>query len=466
MSKPKNVILIVADSLRYDSVYNEEADNLLPYISSKAVEFSQARSSGCWTLPATSSIFTGKLPHEHGATSQTRSIDLGLPTLAEHMKEAGYHTHQVTANVATTHIFGLHRGFDSVKKIWEIVPAKFNKLQQFLVLVGKPRLRKKLLSKDAIMHDLSQDMRSSATWLQHTHSDTFKVARDLLKVGNEDGKGTFLFLNLMESHFPYHVAPTFETSVSGIRNKIREVQALFHTVNQTFLKDAKLHVKPDMLKTIRKRQRKSWELLAPSIDAFVKELHQDQDNLVVFLSDHGDNFGEDSWLYHFSNVTDAGTRVPLFWLAPDGTQKKGKVNTAINSKDLYRSLLHAVGRADRSTEPSLLDEPEASIPVLQSYWYNNHGQTLEQFKYNQLCFVEGDTRYLYRKGVWYSAGVAKDGHEPLFERMSSQTDPIEEVVQDAARKRRLQKIVSEFDEFSTKVVGSGDIEHILKEKKV
>ena len=83
--KPDHIILMVADSLRYDSVHNQE--NLLPYITNNGTTFTEARSAGCWTLPATSSLFTGKMPHEHGATAQTRAIRKDIPTLAEKMKE-------------------------------------------------------------------------------------------------------------------------------------------------------------------------------------------------------------------------------------------------------------------------------------------------------------------------------------------------------------------------------------------
>ncbi|HMS51658.1 MAG TPA: sulfatase-like hydrolase/transferase [Chitinophagales bacterium] len=141
MSKPRNIILIVADSLRYDSVYGagETQSVYTPYLNNNAVQFAQARSSGCWTLPATASLFTGLMPHQHGATSQTRNVNPNVPTLAQRLKAAGYNTLQITANVATTDIFGLHRGFDEIRRIWQLVPAKFNRLQQLLVMVGKPR---------------------------------------------------------------------------------------------------------------------------------------------------------------------------------------------------------------------------------------------------------------------------------------------------------------------------------------
>jgi arylsulfatase A-like enzyme len=98
-------VLLVADSLRYDAVFGGH-EHLLPYAVSHGINFAQARSAGCWTLPATATLFTGLLPHAHGATSQSRAIRAQVPTLAERMSALGYTPYMVSANIATTEIFG------------------------------------------------------------------------------------------------------------------------------------------------------------------------------------------------------------------------------------------------------------------------------------------------------------------------------------------------------------------------
>lgn len=443
MSKPRNVIVLIADSLRYDSVWGGPTG--LPYVEPSAIRFTQARSGGCWTLPATASLFTGLMPHEHGATAQTRAIRTDVPTLAEHMREAGYATHQITANVATTHIFGLHRGFDEVRPIWHHVPARFKKLHQLVVLAGKPRLRHRLFSRDFIQGKLSEDLDAAKVWLQSTANDVFAHARALLKENEARGKGSFLFLNLMETHFPYHLGPSFKTLSGGVIARVRELMSLFHLVNQTFLTDGKPHIRPDMLDVLRRRQRAAWEWLAPQVDAFVRELHEDTGNLVVFGSDHGDNFGEQGWLYHFSNVTDAGNRVPLFWLPHDG-RAPGVVHTPVSARDVYGSLLRAIGRSDR---PSLLlDEPGQSLPIMESFWYNNQNKTLPQYRFNQLALIERGERYLFRQGRWSSAPISTEGEEPRFEPLPNNTNPIEEAVADVERRARLRAALREFEAFS------------------
>ena len=61
-----------------------------------------------------------------------------VETLAARMKSLGYATYQVTANVATTRIFGLHEGFDEVIRICleEHVPIYQGRIDKTLFLAS------------------------------------------------------------------------------------------------------------------------------------------------------------------------------------------------------------------------------------------------------------------------------------------------------------------------------------------
>lgn len=448
MKRPKNIILIVADSLRYDSVYADGSAGL-PYAQANGIEFAQARSAGCWTLPGHASLFTGLMPHEHGATSQTRSVDPDAPILAEILRDEGYHTHQITANVVTTDIFGLDRGFNQVDRIWDTVAPKFRSIFKTLILLGKPRVRRLLLSADGITQQLTDDLRVGKCWVQNTYKNIFRRSRKVLKQTQSRGEGTFLFLNLMETHFPYHVSPTFRLTADLWTDRLSELAGLYHMVNQSFLTNDREYIPPRIGEILRSRQRKSWKLLAPPLDRFLRELHEDQENLVIFLSDHGDNFGEQGWFYHFTNVTDAGNRVPFFWLGHDHPSGR-TVEHPVSSRFAFDSILEAVGHDHRG--PGLFQEEETTLPIMQSYWYDNQGKTLPKYKYNQLCFVEGETRYLKRNGSWQRAprqqGVEA---EPAFELMPEGVDPIMESVNDRGRREYLQRTVEDFHRFSSKI---------------
>ena len=445
MARPGNIILLVADSLRYDSVHSE--GSRLPFTTAHATRFTQARSGGCWTLPATASLFTGLMPHEHGADSQSRAVRADVPTLAERARARGYATHQITANIATSEIFGLDRGFDEMHRVWKEVPAEYRKIHELLVLVGKPRLRKKLLSPEFIAGQLAEDLDASKVWLQDTVHHVFDTARARLAENGRANKPSFLFLNLMETHFPYHVGPQFDTLARGPLGKMREIVGLFHVINQTWLTTDRQPLKTRLLEHLRHRQRVAWERLAPVLDAFVAEMHA-QGNLVVFCADHGDNFGEQGWVYHFSNVTDAGNRVPLYWVDPDDDRER-RVDTPISTRDLYPALLRRMGDPAATFDP--IAEPEASYAIMQSCWYNNQGKTLPKFKYNQICLVEDGTRWLHRRDEWFSAPVTRDGPEPAFVRLPPGVDPLEEGPIAPERRAHLRRVVGDFRAWSARV---------------
>lgn len=418
----------------------------MPYVQGNSVEFAAARSAGCWTLPATASMFTGLLPHEHGADTQSRGLATTEPTLAERLRAQGYRTHQITANVATTEIFGLDRGFDEVVRIWKEVPPQHRKLHELMVLVGKPRLRKKVLSTDWIRGKLSEDIEAGKVWLQDTVGDIFARARQILAENDRRGQPTFLFLNLMETHFPYHVSPIFEPLGRGL-DAITELVGLYHLVNQTFMARGAQPVSERTMARLKSRQRVAWERIAPQIDAFVREVHEGEDSLVVVGSDHGECFGEMGWAYHFNNVTDGGNRVPLFWLDP-GRSAPRVVDTNVSARDLFGAILHEVGQP---VGPSVVHEPETSLAAIESCWYDSQGRTLPRYKYNQLCFVGDDMRWMRRSGSWYSAPPSSLGGEPEFSPLPAGVDPVEELSTTPAERTRLRRLVTDFEAFSTRI---------------
>ena len=450
-NEPKHIIIIIADSLRYDSVHNNYSEIGLPYATANGITFTEARAAGCWTLPATASIFTGMLPHEHGATAQTRGIKTDIPTLATQLKTKGYRTVQVTANVATTHIFGLHRGFDEVRRIWKQVEPKFNIVQQILAVVGKPRLRERIFSTDFIARKVSEDLEATRTWLQYTHVDVFEEARNIIKESDAKGEKVFLFLNLMETHFPYHIAPTFKLSSGGLIQKVEETVALFHQVNQSFLIKGALDINDRLLDVLKSRQVAAYQNIAPVVDEFCREMHAEQGNLVAFGADHGENFGEHGWTYHFSNITDAGNKVPLFYLPHDHTPARTE-HTPVSTRHLYDTILQTVGI--ETPGASLLKNPEQSSTILSSYWYNNHGKTHAKFKYNQICFVHGSERFLFRNGEWSVAPFKEnDTNEPNYIAFNegANFNPLYDLSIEPSRKQHFLKILKDYEAFASKI---------------
>lgn len=444
--KPRNIILLISDSLRFDSVY--DAGIGMPYIQQHATQFTEMRAGGCWTLPATASLFTGMLPHEHGATAQTRAIREDIPTLAEQMQQAGYKTYQITANVATTHIFGLNRGFDEVFPVWKIMQLKGRFLSNLFAIFSKPRLRKKFLAGDFISRKISEDFDSAKVWIESTYPIVFNKAREIIAENERKGERTFLFLNLMETHFPYHISESLKLDSFWIWDKVKEISDMFKFSNQKFLIKGSQDLSPQRLMTIFSRQRRAWQRLAPAIDGFCKELHQDTGNLVVFGADHGENFGDEDWNYHFSNVTDAGNKVPMFWMDHNRVEAK-TVDTLVSARHLYNSFLRSIGKP--TDDPALNHDPERSLAILESFWYNNDNQTHANYKYNQFSFLYNGYRFLWRNGKWFEAPFHASYERPDYQPISGNDNPIEEWVKDSEHKLYLKDTLAQFEAFAAKI---------------
>ena len=448
LEKPKHIFIIVADSLRKDAVYNQGVG--MDYVEKNSIQFTQARSSACWTLPATSCMFTGLNVHEHQTDTHTRNLPKNISTLSEHMKAKGYKTIQVTANPVTTEIFGLNRGFDQVFKTWKLVTPKLKKTMYFLLSMSKHRVRNMIFSKDVVSQKLLEDIEVANCWGQNTHLDAFQKVNELIEENDKIGQPCFFFINLMETHFPYHIADTFKLSGNSLLEKINEVTTLFKIANQNFLLQENPSIDQKYADLIYKRQLTSYQIIKNDLNYFIESIHKNKENLVVFCSDHGDNFGEMNWYYHFSNVNDGGNRVPLFWLNPNGDGAK-VVDTPISSRFIFQSLLEHIGVPQDTT---LFKNEALNFPTIQSFWYKHQRGTIEKYKYNQFLFIDNGNRFVKRNDVWLTAPITGDSYhdESRFVKMDHKTNPIEEFVEDQEKQKYLLNREEEFDVFSNKMM--------------
>ena len=108
-----NLILITIDCLRADHLsclgYPKKTTQNLDYFASKGVLFSQAISVGNWTPSSFIAILTSTFPLMHGGWFDISKRGI---TLAQVLKEHGYHTAAFPSNIWLSSYFGYHRGFD------------------------------------------------------------------------------------------------------------------------------------------------------------------------------------------------------------------------------------------------------------------------------------------------------------------------------------------------------------------
>ena len=289
-------------------------------------------------------------------------------------------------------------------------------------LLAKPRLRRAALSRNLVSRRFLQDVSASKVWLRSNADEQLQTARRLIDQYTARNQPLFLFINLMECHFPYHVDEHFALTAPGVASRGREVAGLYHLFNQTRLVTGKRHIDSQTMCRLRERQRIAWRRLAPKIDEFVRDLRaRPEPSTILVCSDHGDNFGDGGWEYHFSNVTEAGNRTPLLWLRHDDEHSR-VINTPVSMKEICESILVECGKRG-----SHLLEQDPSTPVVtESYWYSNQGRTLARFRVNRFSFIVGQTRWVNENGRWRAGRIATGDGEPPLESCPAM-DPIEEL---------------------------------------
>ncbi len=172
---PKHVILISLDTLRADHLgaYGNGAQ-LTPTLDSLAhggVVFESVLAPAPTTLASHTTMLTGQYPQTHGVPRNGFRVPLDNVTLAERLKEEGFHTTAFIGSFALHNIFGLDQGF-------EVYDANFS------MKAGGGR-------------DQNQRRAQGVTDAALAH---------LSKVQGEAGR-LFCFLHYFDAHLPYEPEP-------------------------------------------------------------------------------------------------------------------------------------------------------------------------------------------------------------------------------------------------------------------
>ncbi len=129
----QNLLLITIDTLRADHLgsYGNQTVHTpnLDAIASKSLFFEKAVCSAPLTLPSHTSLMTGLNPYHHGVRDNAGFVSPKTITLAEILRQNGYHTYAFVSGFPLEHRFGLNQGFDVYN---DIFPREKNRSLDFL----------------------------------------------------------------------------------------------------------------------------------------------------------------------------------------------------------------------------------------------------------------------------------------------------------------------------------------------
>ncbi len=335
-ANPRNLVLIGIDTLRLDhtSLFRDDergrtlTPNLLE-LARAGASFRNATSQAPWTLPAFSSMMTGRYPFQHGAVSYVGALRAGELTLAELLREAGYFTAAVVSHFFVDAYRGFYQGFE---------------------VFDQSNIR----PHDAIT---SQDITDAAIRI----------------LADGEREPFFLFVHYFDPHYTYvdhlqwRFADAYDGWVSADSPGIEELRERSGELGDQDL----VYLRDLYDEEVAHTDREIGRLLR-----FLDRIAAREDTAVIVVSDHGEEFMERGWIGHTVTLHEELIRVPLVARLPDATPAGTVVATPVETRALFATVLDYLGVPAPTAvlRDSLLpllaggdDDPDEA-PVFSSVW--------------------------------------------------------------------------------------------------
>lgn len=303
-----NIVVVLVDALRADRLssygYERPTSPNIDALAGEGVRFSNAYAHGNRTIISTPSLFTSMYPSFHGAIGfqeQMAPLPQSRTTFTEICRDAGYTTLGMMSNIYLKTPFGQTQGFDRVE---EFNPKRFStSVYRLLTLFGileRPQYAGGLSASATEVTDLA------VRWLDRVPASA----------------PVFMYVHYMDVHHPYYPPPRYEEMFrsGGAADQINQV-SLFNKTVELVKAPSQVPFSGDELQRLSDLYdgciRYTDAEVGRLIDR-IKRIDNGRETIIVFTSDHGDEFMEHGSLYHTNLVTEELIRVPLIiWRSSD-----------------------------------------------------------------------------------------------------------------------------------------------------
>ncbi len=318
---PQGVIVIMADTLRRDHLnsygYERETAPVLAQLASEGALFRDCIAQATWTKVSTSSLMTGLYPSTHGVKDFSDRLSVSATTLAEVFREAGYATVSYSSVLFTGEFTNLHQGYEQ-------------------------------------LHEQS-------SLPDETKSKTAREYVDRLIPWLEDHRDVpfYVFLHVFDPHDPFQPRNPYDTlwAEAGRGEKHKdEVEKLKKFIKHPFMKNRGLPTAAELAAagldkeefishlhdwydgSIRAMDAEIGRLLA-----HLRTLGLYEKTLVVFTSDHGEEFLEHGWMFHGQSAYGELANVPLIMRRPGAVPAGVTIDQTVRSIDIMPTVLELSG---------------------------------------------------------------------------------------------------------------------------
>ncbi len=342
-----NIVLITIDTLRSDrlSVYGYSGidTEAIEELARQGIVFEQAYTDTTWTLPAVSSLLTGKYPNRHNVRTWSDRLADDHETLAEILGRNDYHTAAIVGSYPLDHRFGLAQGFASYDDEMEISlvrGVRGKEPEEWLFDRSRGGRAMYLMARERSSGYRPDDQVAdrAISWLQRNPDTPF-----------------FLWLHFFGPH-EKEKRPTLPRDIKALDQE-EGISKQQWTAERIAAYD------PDV------------KSMSHHVGRVLDALHRDRrwnHTAVIFHSDHGQSLNDHGLFGHGFDLFEPTARVPLIVRLPGDRRAGERVSRTVCNLDVFATILALAGLEVALGEdlPSidLLAAPPDDVPVyLESY---------------------------------------------------------------------------------------------------
>lgn len=384
-SQPRNLVLVVIDTLRADYLTFHGGHVRTPALEALAAEgvtFRRAYSHIPTTGPSHASLFTGRLPTEHGVQANSQILAAEQTTLAEILQDAGYSTSAVVSLGVLGRKFGFHQGFDtydddfpdqwfrtgdevmSSLESWfqrdHAAPyflwAHFSDPHEPYAPADEPQpsIRLRFNGKDVgtaavdgrnVVFDLGWPAGESIVTLESADEESIaSLSQHGLKFRNIRLDKESLSLEMLRGEALLEALSRVEKppdagSALVMGTAFRVLNPSGSSVSAQLSLGAELALTEDQVRDAYSREVEYVDRQVGELVARLKQRSDWQDTLLVVTSDHGEELFEHGLRGHVHQVYEPAMHVPLLFVAPGWLPAKRVIEEPVGHADVLPTIL-------------------------------------------------------------------------------------------------------------------------------
>ena len=347
MSERPNILIFMVDQLNGTLFPDGPADWLhapnLKALAARSTRFANAYTASPLCAPGRASFMSGQLPRRTRVYDNAAEFASDIPTYAHHLRAAGY----ATTLSGKMHFVGpdqLH-GFEE-RLTTDIYPADFGWTPDY----DKPGERI-----DWWYHNLGSvkgaGVAEITNQLEYDDEVAFNAVRKVYDLGRRlEPRPWMLTVSFTHPHDPYVARRKYWDLYEDCERLDPEVAPIAYEAQDAHsqrLMDACDFRGLDITADDVRRSRRAYFANISYVDERIGEVlealrgtRQEDNTIVVFVSDHGDMLGERG-LWFKMNAFEGSARVPLM-VAASGLPA-GRVDTPVSTMDLTPTLCDLAG---------------------------------------------------------------------------------------------------------------------------